>query len=453
MFKMTMAGVLALAAGMAWTKDIDARAYGAKGDGKTMDTVALQKVIDECSATGGGEVRFTAGTFLTGTLFLRDGVTLRLDASATLLGSASDRDYPTDLKLKRVDETKCHRGRGSALIIADECRNIGIVGKGTIDCNGAAFVELSKSKGYGYQNEGQGEKNAGPLGDDWVNWKYRRKPGVKSPPRMVLLAGCQDVLVEDVTMVHPAAGWAYWVMDCDRVVFDRIKVLADPEFPNNDGIHINASRDVTVSNCRLVTGDDALIVRCNCKPLRSAENKVCERINVVNCQLSSFANCIRIGWLNDGVIRNCTFANLTMTDSAAGIGFDLPPLEPGMDDFGREASVIENLVFSNIAMDRIYSAPVRFDITDKEFTKVDRVRRITFSDMRCRTTRFPSFKSRKGVDIEDVVFRNCAFVKVPASAFPGKWQQKGAAYWYNDGDETFYGFKGLRFDGCTFDCE
>ena len=107
---------------------------------------------------------------------------------------------------------------------------------------------------------------------------------------MVLFAGCADVKVTDVTMLHPAAGWAYWVMDCDRVAFDRAKVLADPDLPNNDGIHINASRDVSVSNCRVIAGDDAIVVRCNHRPHRSRENRPCERVTVANCQLTAHAD-------------------------------------------------------------------------------------------------------------------------------------------------------------------
>ena len=181
-------------------------------------------------AAGGGEGRFAGGKFLTGMFFLKDGVTLRLDADATILGSPDYSDYPTNVPLKHLVNEKCPRGRATALIVADECRNVGIVGRGRIDCNGDSFVELARTREYGYTSNGSqvGEEVPGGLGDNWVNWKYRRKPG-NSPPRMVLFAGCADVLVEDVAIVNPAGGWGYWVTDCDRVVFDRAKVLANPK--------------------------------------------------------------------------------------------------------------------------------------------------------------------------------------------------------------------------------
>ena len=429
----------------------DIRTFGAKGDGKTKNTAAIQRAIDTCSASGGGEVFVSGGVYLTGMIFLKDGVTLEIRADATLLGSPDDVDYPTNILSKTLSASSTFRGRTTALIVADGVKNVGIKGRGKIDCNGDAFVSLSTSLEYGYQNEGQGAADAKPLGDNWVNWKYRRIPGKLGPPRMVLLSGCQDVVVEDITIVNPAAGWAYWVNDCDRVVFRGAKVLADLEKPNNDGIHINASRDVSVSDCTLETGDDAIIVRCNNRPFPDGHNRVCERITVTNCRIKSHANAVRLAWLNDGVVRNCTFSNLVITDSACGVGLDLPPWEgPGMDDFGREASVVENILFDNIVMDRVYAMPIRFDISGEEFTRMGSIKGITFSNIRAKAYRFPVFRNAKKQRLEDIVFSNCSFTRMPDGAFPGKWQQKGGAYWWNAEEESFNGFSGLRFDGCEF---
>ncbi|MBQ7721474.1 MAG: right-handed parallel beta-helix repeat-containing protein [Kiritimatiellae bacterium] len=433
------------------TSVFDPRDFGAKGDGLAKDTAAIQRAIDECSRFGGGRVVLSRGRFLSGMVSLKDGVDLHIDASAVLLGSEDDADFPTNAPSAILDPCKTCRGRTTALVVADGCRNVALTGRGRIDCNGMAYVQLSNSRGYGYENEGNAGDDAKPLGDDeWVNWRYRRIPGKLGPPRMVLFAGCQDVLVEDVSLVNPAAGWGYWVTGCERVVFERAKVLANPDMPNNDGIHLNASTDISISNCRIVAGDDAIVVRCNNRPFRDGLNRVCERVTVSNCQLTSHANAIRIGWLNDGVVRNCVFTNLAVTDSACGIGIDLPPFEKGMDDYGREASLYENLVFSTIVMDRVYSSPVRFDITGEEATRMEAIRAITFSDIRARAYKFPDLRAGGGRAVEDVVFRGCAFTRCADGAFPGDWRQKGAAYWWNEGREDFPGLKGVRYEGCTF---
>ena len=150
-------------------------------------------------------------------------------------------------------------------------------------------------------------------------------------------------------------------------------------------------------------------------------------------------------------MRNCTFTGLAITDSACGIGIDLPPFEKGMDDYGVEASLYENLVFSSIVMDRIYSSPVRFDITGEEFTRMEGIRAITFSDIRARAYKFPDLRVAKGRELDlfhvDAVDEDLSLLD---GAFPGRWKQKGAAYWWNEGREEFRGLKGVRFDGCTF---
>ena len=118
-------------------------------------------------------------------------------------------------------------------------------------------------------------------------------------------------------MVNQPAGWSYWIHDCDFVTCDRLKINANVQYPNNDGIHINSSRNVTVSNCSIVCGDDCLVVRANNASL--SENKVCERVVVTNCNLTSYASGIRIGWLNDGVIKNCAFITSSESQRALNL--------------------------------------------------------------------------------------------------------------------------------------
>src|SRR5271169_2583029 len=77
----------------------DARAFGAKGDGVTKDTVAIQKAINDCGAKG-GTVRLTAGTYVSAPIVLKSNVTLQLDKGATLLGSPDHADYPSKIEFR-----------------------------------------------------------------------------------------------------------------------------------------------------------------------------------------------------------------------------------------------------------------------------------------------------------------------------------------------------------------
>ena len=160
--------------------------------------------------------------------------------------------------------------------------------------------------------------------------------------------------------------------------FDKCKIFAEVNYPNNDGIHINSSRNVTISNCNIITGDDCIIVRANNRSLK--ENKVCEKVTVTNCNLTSYSGGIRIGWISDGTIKNCTFSNLVMTDTVCGITITLPDFKP-LPDRGREDTLIENLMFDNIVMDGIYGLPIKIYIGQTDDTRCEAIRNIYFSNI------------------------------------------------------------------------
>lgn len=408
-------------------RDIDLKSFGAKPDGKTKVTATLQKAINEVSKAGGGQVILSGGTFLTGPIELKDGVELHIEADATLLGSPDLKDYPNRTGSKHVIPENLPRWRDIALIYADEAENIAITGRGTIDANGKYFVRPKTES-------------------DKTAWNYVRiVSNNESVPRVVYFTGCRNVTVTDVTMVNQPAGWSYWIHDCDLVHFDRCKILANVEYPNNDGIHINSSRDVTVSNCFIETGDDSIIVRANNRSLH--EKKVCERVTVTNCTLHSWANGIRVGWVNDGVIRDCVFSNIVMTDTNVGIVIQLPGETDS--DYGCEATLIENILFSNIVMDGIYAHPISAQIADSEFTKVEAVRNIRFQGIHSRGLQFLYIKGTEKHPFENFTFSDCTFERVSDEVLPG-YKEHGSSYWDRHKEETFLHAKNFVFNNTTF---
>ena len=109
----------------------------------------------------------------------------------------------------------------------------------------------------------------------------------KSLPRMLFFNGCRNVRLEGVTMVNQPAGWGYWIHDCDRVSIRGLHIFSELRYPNNDGIHLNCCRDVTVSDCQIETGDDCIVLRANSRSLK--DNKTLERAVISNCVLRSRA--------------------------------------------------------------------------------------------------------------------------------------------------------------------
>ena len=425
---------VSLFSAIAYSADFNVRDFGAKGDGSTKDTAAIQTAIDTCAAKSGGRVVFADGVFLSGSIKLKSGVGLHIDRTARLLASPDIADFP-DFPDGHTIRENLPRQRNAAFIFADEAERIAITGDGTIDCNGSHHIKEKDEK-------------------NWTGWKYERlHPMTNSLPRVVFLAGCRDVVLKDVTMVGQPAGWSYWIHDCDRVQVSGLKILADVRYPNNDGIHVNCSRDVTISDCLVETGDDSLVVRANSRSLK--ENRPCERVIVSDCVLRSWSAGIRIGWTNDGVIRDCSFSNIVMHDTSVGIAFVLPRRKdaPGWTDYGREATLMENLSFDNIRMNGIYARPVLSAIApDEKGVLVKAVRDIRFSNVHATGLELPFLAGRPECPLRNFTFSNCSFRKASEAELPD-WKRHGAASWDRRDGQGFVmrHTEGFRFDNMEID--
>ena len=178
--------------------DFDVRRYGAKGDGATKDTAAIQRAIDACGAKGGGRVVLEGGTFLTAPITLKGGVELHIEANARLLGSPDLADYPNRTDIRHVDAGSMPRRRNASLIYAEECENIAISGRGTIDANGRMFVREKTDP-------------------NWTGYPFERIADItNSLPRVVFFAGVKGVSVTEITLTGLPGGWGFWVHEIGR---------------------------------------------------------------------------------------------------------------------------------------------------------------------------------------------------------------------------------------------
>lgn len=378
-------------------KNFNIKQFSAVGDGVTMNTIAVQTAIDVCGEAGGGVVSISEGVYLCGRIDLRSGVELHIDVDGVLLGSKNGYDFP-EIETIFWRTEYAPRFNKRCFIYAEGCENIAITGRGIIDCQGQYYVDpLPENKIY--------DKN----GDRCNIWSYVRNTEI-SPARVVFFIGCRNVLIEDITMQNQPAGWSYWICDCENVRFDRANIAANVEFPNNDGIHINCSRNVTISNCNITTGDDSIVVRAYSLPLYM--HKTCEKVAVTNCNLTSHSAGIRIGWINDGVIRNCTFSNINITDSTSGIDIQIPGNKTGIrySDEGDEATHIENLNFSDITIDRGQYEPIQIKIDEN--CSCSAIRNLYFTNIHAYSRYLPCMIGKKDCYIENVYLTNCHFRQI-----------------------------------------
>lgn len=210
-------------------KVCDVHAYGAKGDGVTKDTVAIQKAIDACATRIGGTVKLSGGTFVSGPIVLKSNITLDVEKGATLLGSPDHADYPRKIEF---------RGPGyQAFVGAVNAHNITITGGGVIDGNGASWWELARH-----------QKDAGVLGSE------------NSRPRGVVFDHCNHVRMENIT-VQNAAYWQIVPYYTDDVVIRNVTILADPHSPNTDAIDPFSSSNVLIEHVTSDVGDDNIAIK------------------------------------------------------------------------------------------------------------------------------------------------------------------------------------------------
>jgi polygalacturonase len=205
------------------------RAYGAKGDGVTKDTAAIQAAIDACAVKGGGTVRLIAGTYLSAPIVLKSNITFQLDKGATLLGSADHADYPA--------RTEFHLPDLQPLVGAIDATNVAITGEGVIDGNGQTWWDMAR-----------GIKDHGVLGMGHPR------------PKLIILDHCKHVRVEGVT-IQNSPMWQLVPYYSDDVIIRNIKVLAPEHAPNTDAVDPFSSSHVVIDHVYADVGDDDIAIK------------------------------------------------------------------------------------------------------------------------------------------------------------------------------------------------
>jgi len=276
----------------------DIRDFGAAGDGTTVNTAAIQKTIDSCTANGGGTVLVAGGSYVTGTLFLKDFVTLRIEGGAELLGSPNRADYAEGTH-KNMYKNEPHMD--PCLIFARRATGISFEGSGCINGNGF-------------------QKN------------FTNKTG---RPMLIRLLECSKIRMRDITLKNPAAWTSAWLY-CNDISIDGITIISRVN-NNGDGLDFDGCEGVHVSNCSFDTSDDSICLQA------SRTDKPCRDITVNNCLFISKWAGIRIGLLSLGDIENVVVNNCIFRDiSDSGLKIQLC-----------EGGIMRNMAFSNLVIENV----------------------------------------------------------------------------------------------------
>ena len=251
----------------------DVRAFGAKGDGKTKDTKAIQAAIDACS---GGTVLLSGGTFLSGMITLRSNLVFHIDASATLRGTQDDADYPsTNPPTTNTQLKNCRK----ALLYAEGADHLRIEGGGTIDGNGNT--------------------------PKWIGPSSVHPEATR--PMAIYTALCSHVTIQDIT-VKDAAMWGVVNLEADTLAIKNI-TIDSPLSGNRDGIDIVDCHHVTIEGATIRSEDDSICIK-------SGSRRGVDDVLVKGCHIrqSIVANGLKFGTASYGFFSNVTFEDILVED-------------------------------------------------------------------------------------------------------------------------------------------
>jgi len=257
----------------------DAKSYGARGDGRILDTAAIQRAIDDCSSKG-GVVLLSDGTFLSGTIVLKDHITLRIQPGAVLQGSSRIEDYvphpPEDVPSIFVDGSTQNKGNGPYhLIHAEGATDVAIDGGGTIDGNGQSFWDA----------DGEG---------GWISRRARPSPLIET-------VQTDGLRIENVT-IRNAPGWTIHPLESSRIQVRGVTIRNDGRGPNTDAINVDSSSNVLVRDADVQAGDDCVVLKTTARRGRPTPPTSNVIISGVIC--SSDDQGIKIGTESQGDFRD-----------------------------------------------------------------------------------------------------------------------------------------------------
>ncbi len=385
---------------------------GAVGDANTVNTQAIQATIDKCAAVGGGTVVVPKGTFLSGAIFVKQGVNLLIEKDGVLKGTTHMADY----KLVQTRWEGEERIWVSALVNVFDANGFRLSGPGIIDGSGDVWhgrMNRGRSTGaalpaaIGPQRDGP--PSLGPKGGLAATPEspaYELK-SVELPayarPRLIAIQNCRDVVVENVNLRNQSS-WGLFVLYSQNVEIRDVTMRAVHYIPSSDGIDPDSSRNVRIINCDIDVNDDCIAIKSGKDEDGRRINRPAEEIIVEKCRFRYGHGGVSMGSETSGGIRNVEIRNCIMdSNNWAPIRFKTQPSRGG---------IVENITYRDIQLQNTLKA---FEF-NMEWRMVNAkppsdplpiVRNVRIINVSGTTARVGEMHGLKASPIRNVIFENC----------------------------------------------
>jgi alpha-L-rhamnosidase len=358
----------------------DITQYGAAGDGRTLNTTAIQAAIDQCAKAKGGTLRIPQGQFLSGAIFLKPGVNLHLDKGAVLEGSTNIKDYP--------EEQTRIEGHFQvwipALVNAKGFNHLRIDGEGTIQGGGKPYWKAFWSQ------LAANKKTA--------NLDVKR-------PRNLFIQDSRDVRISGISL-RQSGFWNIHLFRCRDVVVDGVDIRTPKKSPSTDGIDVDSCQDVTIHGCYISVDDDNIAVKGN-KGTSALDDKTIppdENIHVSDCTFGLGYAALTVG-SEATTVRNILMENCKLTGKETNRLLDLK-LRPDTEQHYANITV-RNIMVDDPAARLISIMPWTqyFDLKGKPAPSQS-VSNITLSDISGTLKGFGEINGPAKSTVQNVTFKN-----------------------------------------------
>jgi len=347
--------------------------YGAVADGQTLNTIAIQSAIDLCASQEGGTIVVPEGIFLSGAIFLKQGVNLHIEKDGVLKGTVNPDDYPQ--VFTRWEGVECEWT--SALINAFDMTGVHLTGEGTIDGSG----------------------------DQWMNRypRYSNKLQV-GRPRLIAIQNCTDVLVSGLTIKNQAC-WGLFILYSKDVIAENLIIRAEHNIISSDGITIDSGERIRITGCDIDVNDDCIAVKSGKDEDGRRVNRPSGEIIIEKCRFRYGHGGVSMGSEMSGGIRNVEIRDcIVEADNWVPIRFKSQPSRGG---------IVENITYRDIVLQNTRKA-FEFNMEWRMRPPIKQpsdplpvVRNVNIINVSGKVQSAGDMHGLKDSPIQNVTFKNC----------------------------------------------